>query len=76
MAICSNCGGILLMNRRISSFHRDEFDDWVADLECGHRQHVRHRPPFELRPWVTSEEGRRSRLGCELNCKICDAAGA
>lgn len=60
------------MKRKISGFHRDEFGDWVAELECGHNQHVRHRPPFELRPWVISEEGRRSRLGCELNCKICE----
>jgi hypothetical protein len=60
------------MKRKITGFHRDEFGDWVAELECGHRQHVRHRPPFELRPWVVSEEGRRGRLGCELNCKICE----
>ncbi|HEX4209407.1 MAG TPA: DUF3565 domain-containing protein [Candidatus Binataceae bacterium] len=64
------------MIRKISGFHRDDLGDWVADLECGHGQHVRHRPPFELRPWVTSEEGRRSRLGCELNCIICDEQAA
>ena len=60
------------MKRRIVSFHRDEQGDWVADLECGHRQHVRHRPPFELRPWVITEEGRQSRIDCELGCKLCD----
>lgn len=60
------------MKRKIIGFHRDELDDWVADLACGHRQHVRHRPPFELRPWVVTEGGRRSRLGYELNCKICE----
>jgi hypothetical protein len=31
---------------------------WVAELECGHRQHMRHRPPFERREWVTTPEGR------------------
>ena len=36
-------------------FHQDEQGDWVAELECGHGQHVRHRSPWELRPWVLSE---------------------
>jgi hypothetical protein len=27
------------------------------------------------RPWVLTEEGRRSRLGIELDCKRCDEAG-
>ncbi len=60
------------MNRHIIGFHQDDQLDWVADLECGHTQHVRHQPPFQLRPWVVTEEGRRSRLGIELNCKKCD----
>jgi len=60
------------MMRRIAGFHQDELSDWVADLECGHTQHVRHQPPFQMRPWVVSVLGRRSRLGCELECKKCD----
>jgi len=60
------------MNRKIAGFHQDDFGDWVAELECGHTQHVRHRPPFETRPWVVSVEGRRGRLGFELACKKCD----
>jgi hypothetical protein len=60
------------VTQAITGFHSDELGDWVADLACGHCQHVRHRPPFELRPWVMTDEGRRSRLGCELDCKICD----
>jgi tellurite methyltransferase len=64
------------MKRKITGFHRDEFDDWVADLECGHRQHVRHRPPFELRPWVITAEGRCGHLGGELDCKVCDEEAA
>jgi hypothetical protein len=31
--------------RRIVGFHTDVEGDWVADLECGHTQHVRHDPP-------------------------------
>jgi hypothetical protein len=30
----------------IIAFHQDEQGDWVADLACGHGQHVRHRPPW------------------------------
>jgi hypothetical protein len=60
------------MDRRIVGFHQDEQQDWVADLECGHTQHVRHRPPWQQRPWVITAEGRTSRLGIELNCKKCD----
>lgn len=60
------------MQRAIIGFHRDEENHWVAELECGHNQHVGHDPPWTMREWVTTEEGRRSRLGAELNCKRCD----
>lgn len=53
-------------------FHQDEEGDWVAHLSCGHTQHVRHRPPFQERPWVVEEEGRRSRIGARLECPLCD----
>jgi hypothetical protein len=61
------------MNRSISGFHRDDEGDWVAELECGHTQHVRHNPPWTNRPWVVSEEGRQQMLGKQLECKRCDA---
>jgi hypothetical protein len=60
------------MKRKVTGFHQDDVGDWVADLECMHTQHVRHRPPFQLRPWVTTHEGRQSRIGIELECKTCD----
>lgn len=55
----------------IIGFHQDEHLDWVADLLCGHTQHVRHNPPWELRQWVVSDEGRRQHLGTTLFCKKC-----
>lgn len=61
-----------VMKQPITGFHRDELDDWVAELACGHFQHVRHNPPWTNRPWVTSEAGRAGRLGHELDCKKCD----
>jgi hypothetical protein len=60
------------MQRAIIGFHLDEHGDWVADLDCGHRQHVRHNPPFVNRPWVITEEGRRSKLGVTLECILCE----
>ena len=61
-----------MASRAIVGFHRDEHDDWVADLECGHPQHVRHRPPMEERPWVETQQGRESKMGAELRCLYCD----
>jgi hypothetical protein len=60
------------MERQVTDFHQDEQGHWVAELECGHNQHVRHDPPWESRPWVVTPEGRRSRLGMLLNCLKCD----
>ncbi|MGS2721095.1 DUF3565 domain-containing protein [Paraglaciecola aestuariivivens] len=61
------------MLRAIIGFYQDELDDWVAKLACGHSQHVRHQPPFILRPWVQTLEGRNSMLGHQLNCKKCQS---
>jgi hypothetical protein len=60
------------MKRAIVGYRLDEHQDWVAELECGHGQHVRHRPPFHMRPWTLTAEGRKERLGTMLNCVICD----
>jgi hypothetical protein len=60
------------LKKKIINFHEDEHGDWVADLECGHQQHVRHKPPWMVRPWVETREGRESRVGLELDCRRCD----
>jgi tellurite resistance-related uncharacterized protein len=60
------------MQRPIVGFRLDDAGDWTAMLECGHAQHVRHDPPFVNRPWVTTEDGRASRLGVMLDCVRCD----
>lgn len=57
--------------RAIIGFHLDEHEDWVADLECGHSQHVRHQPPWQVRPWVITKGGRGKRIGFQLLCKKC-----
>ena len=55
----------------IVGFHADSEGYFVAELACGHTQHVRHRPPLESRPWVLTEEGRASKIGAELPCPPC-----
>ena len=62
------------MLQKIIGFHRDEEQHWVAELECGHTQHVRHTPPWINRPWVTTAEGRERFLGQQLVCKRCTPA--
>jgi hypothetical protein len=64
------------VEQRIVGFHTDDEGHWVADLACGHTQHVRHDPPWQVRPWVTTAEGRQAFLGKTLPCKTCDADSA
>lgn len=64
------------MKQPITGFHKDEHNDWVAELKCGHTQHVRHNPPWQLRPWATTTEGRKAYLGRELECKKCEYKNA
>lgn len=56
---------------RIVGFHEDAEGHAVADLACGHAQHMRHRPPLESRPWALTAEGRASKLGASLPCPAC-----
>jgi hypothetical protein len=56
----------------IVGYHQDEEKHWVAELSCGHQQHVRHRPPFVERPWVLSETGRTAKIG---HCVVCAECG-
>jgi len=67
-------GKIVGTLRKIVDFHLDENLDWVAELECGHRQYVRHDPPFSRAHWVTTAQGRLEHLGQELNCLACRPA--
>jgi hypothetical protein len=73
---CQECESGRRMQRKITGFHTDEEEHWVAELECGHHQHVRHHPPWINRPWVITAEGRAHALGVELNCTKCDNGAA
>lgn len=63
------------MMQPMIGFEQDEHGDWVAVLGCGHRQHVRHNPPWVHRPWVVSTEGRAAIRGYPLTCKRCEQEG-
>ena len=56
---------------KITDFHLDEHNHWVANLSCGQTQHVRHNPPWYQREWVLSDSGRNDFIGFELECKSC-----
>ena len=62
------------MTRQITGFHQDDEAHWVADLSCGHTQHLRHDPPTVERPWVLTAAGRERRLGETLECPECARA--
>ena len=64
------------MQRAIVGFHLDDEGHWVADLACGHGQHVRHDPPWQNRPWTLTPQGRARMMGRPLNCRLCDQPGA
>jgi hypothetical protein len=59
--------------RRIIGFHLDDDGQWIADLECGHAQHVRHDPPWQVRPWTQTDSGRAEHLGTTLACALCES---
>lgn len=62
------------MERLIVGFHQDAEANWVSELDCGHNQHLYHRPPFQVRPWVLEEESRRAHLESPIDCPLCDRA--
>nr|WP_233282047.1 DUF3565 domain-containing protein [Pseudomonas mangiferae] len=56
---------------RLTGFHRDPEGHWVAELSCGHTQHLRHQPPWQNRPWVLDPRQREKRLGEPFACGWC-----
>ena len=62
------------MKSRIRAFRQDPAEPgaWIADLECGHTQHVRHDPIMSPREWVLTVAGRARFLDQEIDCPLCD----
>lgn len=59
--------------RRILTVEVESDDACIVTLECGHRRHVRDRPPFERHPWVRDADARAQRIGAEIECGLCAA---
>lgn len=57
--------------RRMLGFVVDVDGDWIAQLECGHRRHIRHRPPLSNFPWITDEAARAGKIGESIECPRC-----
>jgi hypothetical protein len=53
------------------AFHQDDQGHWVADLECGHSQHMRHQPPWQNREWALTPDGRAQFIGVRVECRPC-----
>ncbi|MDG3557884.1 DUF3565 domain-containing protein [Acinetobacter bereziniae] len=45
---------------------------WLNSAHMGHRQHMRHLPPWQNRPWVMSAQGRQEKIATPIDCKQCD----
>lgn len=60
------------MKTTIIGFRQDEESHWVADLACGHSRHFRHDPPWQVREWVVTREGRERLMGSKVECKKCE----
>jgi hypothetical protein len=58
----------------VLGFHQDDKGDWIVELACGHRRHIRHRPPWTNHPWITSAAGRAAKIGQPFECALCPAA--
>ncbi|WP_081636112.1 MULTISPECIES: DUF3565 domain-containing protein [Pandoraea] len=58
--------------REIVGFRQDDEGQWVARLACGHGQHVRHLPPWQIRTWTQTPAGREAMLGTTLPCRKCE----
>lgn len=58
--------------RAIVGYRRDDEGVWTCLLACGHRQHVRHRPPFHVAEWIDSDVGRAAHVGSPLRCRLCE----
>lgn len=60
------------MQRVIEGFHLDRFQEWVAELECGHELQMKHNPPYMECRWIGTGKGRQEHIGDSVECVDCD----
>jgi len=59
------------ISRVIVGVQREGADAVVLRLDCGHRRHVRHRPPLSSHAWVGSDAECEQRVGQRIECLRC-----
>lgn len=59
------------MQRTITGFERESASAIVVRMVCGHRRHVRHRPPLEDHAWVLDDASVRGRVSADIECGRC-----
>lgn len=57
--------------RSMLAIELDEGGEWIAWLDCGHRRHLRHRPPLSSMPWLLDAAARAARVGQRIECGRC-----
>ncbi len=57
--------------RAIVRFASDADRTWIAELDCGHRRHIRHRPPLANYPWIGDDTARAAKVGAPIECSRC-----
>jgi tellurite resistance-related uncharacterized protein len=60
------------VKQTIVNFHLDRFQEWVADLDCGHVVTMRHNPPYQECKWIGTAKGRQAHIGDIQECVNCD----
>jgi hypothetical protein len=58
----------------IIGFRQDQDGHWIAELACGHTQHLRHQPPWQSRAWVLDASQRQQKIGQSFRCGWCAQA--
>lgn len=56
---------------RITGFGFDDEGHCLVHLDCGHRLHARHQPPWQSRPWTRDAAQRRRLIGRDWPCPYC-----
>jgi tellurite resistance-related uncharacterized protein len=62
-----------VIDRAIVAVQEESPGTCVVELDCGHRRHVRDRPPLERHSWVRDPATRAARVGQRIECGRCDA---
>ena len=61
------------MKTIIIGFHQDEYEQWVADLSCGHSRYFRHGSSVATKGMGYIASRSKTYIGFELDCKTCES---